>query len=146
MSYSGATEPGNPTDVDRALYRLNVVCPDYQEVWRDRQTRDRTEGFGPPDEYIQTADLADWVVRRMAAKQYSCFAEFSAEVEDLLTTGSRGVRQLVTIGLLEDIQNLLGDGQSTLDDVGELLRFFGPQTSEAWMMVASWRERPQTRT
>ena len=145
MSESGATEPEDDADRQSALHRLNTVCPDYQDVWRDRQTRDRTEGFGPPDEYFQTSDLAEWVVRRTATKQYSCFAEFFAEVEGLLVSGSRAVRELVTIGLLEDIQNLLGDSQTTLADVDELFRFFGPQTREAWLTVASWRERPTTR-
>lgn len=146
MSESGAIEPEADADVQSALHRLNTLCPDYQDVWRDRQTSDRAEGFGPPQAYIQTTDLADWVVRRMSAKQYACFAEFFAEVEDLLATGSHAVREMLTIGLLEDVQNLLGDAQTTSDDIDELFRFFGPQTREAWRMVASWRERPQKRT
>ena len=129
-------------DLENALHRLNTACPDYQDVWRDRQTRDRIEGFGPPEEFVQTNDLANWVVGRTAAKQYSCLAELFAEVELLLSTGSHEVQEVVTIGLLEDIQDGLVDHQLTRDESEHLLRFFGPLTQQAWLKIASWRARP----
>ena len=128
-------------DLEDALHRLNAACPEYQDVWRDRQTRDRTEGLGPPEEFVQTNDLANWVVARTAAKQYSCLAELFAEVELLLSTGSHEVREVVTIGLLEDIQDGLADHQISRDESEHLLRFFGPLTQQAWLKIASWRGR-----
>ena len=129
-------------DISTALQRLIFVCPEYADVWRGERAKDFVEGIWPPAEYVETAGLADWVVQRVTAKDYSCFEALFAEVEDLLSNGSTEVRQLLTIGLIEDIQHGLGEGQTTIAEADELLRFLRPATRASWDEVRSWFNRP----
>ena len=129
-------------EVLAALQRLIFVCPDYADVWRGERASDVVDGIPPPEEYVETGDLADWVVERLSANDHTCFQELFQVVEDLLLSGTDDVRMLLRIGLLEDIQYGLGRGQHPAAEPDDLVHYFGPETRRSWLEVRSWLNRP----
>jgi hypothetical protein len=120
-----------------AVERLIAVCPDFQPRWQERLEFDEGKRFG---EYVDMGLLADWVIDQMIEDDLDCMPALFAEVELLLEGASDDVRNVVVIGLLEDIHHWLagsyGDKGSALDP--ELIvPFFGSNTKKEWSWLIS---------
>jgi hypothetical protein len=122
-------------DERQAVHRLVALCPDFAPDWL--QYLDSWEGK-PSGEYNDIGALAEWVVNRMAVGSLDCLAELFAEVESLLVGASREVRNVLVIGLLEDIQNLSKD-QRVDPDIA--LIFLGPHSRKEWFFLISTIQR-----
>jgi hypothetical protein len=116
-------------DERQAADRLVAVCPGFAPYWLEYL--DSTERV-PTGEFNDISALAAWVIDRMAIGNFDCFAELFQEAENLLATGTTEVRDLVVIGLLEDIQ------YGTIDrrvDPDIALRFLGPESRKEWFFL-----------
>lgn len=112
-----------------AVRRVVGVCPAFQDVWRQHLNFARDEG-----EYIHINVLAEWVVDQVAADNRECLPELFAEVERILDGASPDVRNLMVIGLLEDIQLFaLGKLEPKPGfDPDVVLGLLGPQSRREW--------------
>jgi hypothetical protein len=86
----------------------------------------------PSGEYNDISVLADWIVGRMAAGVTDCFPEVFDEVESLLVGATSEVRNVIVIGLLEDIQNVSKD-QHVDPDIA--LSYLGPESRKEWFFL-----------
>lgn len=136
-----AAYSGEVVSEAQAAERLLSICHGFQPRWQ--RELDWTEGkrFG---EYVDLGILADWVVDQMIVGQVDCFSSLFAEVEKLLQDASADVRNLLVIGLLEDIQLWLigkyGDKASDLDP-DKFLSFLGNQTRREWFGLVRYWDR-----
>ena len=105
------------------------MCPEFSPAWQEYL--DSWEG-PPSGEYNHVGALAQWVVNQMAAGNLNCFAKLFDEVESLLVNATTGVRNLIVIGLLEDIQNFSKWGRVNPDIA---LRFLGPESRKEWFFL-----------
>jgi hypothetical protein len=92
------------------------------------------DGGHADGEYVHINVLAEWVVRQVAAGDLQCLPELFAEVEPLLAGASHEVRNLLTTGLVEDIQLF---AMRKLDwapafDADIVLGLLGPESRKAW--------------
>jgi hypothetical protein len=116
-------------DERQAVRRLVAVCPDFAPHWL--QYLDSWEGK-QSGEYNDMSALGEWVVNRMAAGILECMAELFDEVESLLVGASTEVRNVIVIGLLEDIQNMSRDLRVDPDIA---LSFLGPKSRKEWFLL-----------
>jgi hypothetical protein len=116
-------------DERQAVQRLVTVCPGFKPHWL--AYLDSWEGK-PSGEYNDISVLADWIVGRMAAGVTDCFPEVFDEVESLLVGATSEVRNVIVIGLLEDIQNVSKD-QHVDPDIA--LSYLGPESRKEWFFL-----------
>jgi hypothetical protein len=123
-----------------AVHRLVSICPDFQDIWRQHLNRYHDEG-----EYIHIGVLAEWVVDRVASGELRCLPDLFTEVETILEEASDDVRNLLVIGLLEDVQ-LFAMGKLTPKaetfDPDVVLGLLGPQARQEWFgLIARYWDR-----
>jgi hypothetical protein len=124
-----------------AAERLLSTCPGFQPTWQ--RALDWSEGkrFG---EYTDLGVLAEWVVDQMIAGKFDCFSSLFAEVETLLQDASTDVRNLLIIGLLEDIHLwVMGKYGDKVSEVNpdQLLPFLGNETRREWFGLVRYWDR-----
>ena len=123
-----------------ALRRLVTVCPGFQDVWRQHLN----DGGHADGEYVHIGVLAGWVVDRLVEADPECLPELFAEVERVLDGASRDVRNLMVIGLLEDLQLFaLGKLEPKPGfDPDVVLGMLGPRSRAAWFdLIARYWDR-----
>ena len=131
-----------PSDFELVLDRSGLVmpalvaaCPSFEA---DRASLPVSLGdTGAP--YQDIADFARHLVAKLERNEVSEFPEVFGEIERLLGANQVGVRELLVVGLLEDLQ---GGSDGVGRDLVEGFRaWLGPITSRAWDEVASfWRD------
>jgi hypothetical protein len=125
----------------QAAERLLSICPGFQPRWQRELDRSEGKRFG---EYVDLGILADWVVDQMIAGQVACFSSLFAEVETLLHDASTDVRNLLVIGLLEDIQLwVIGKygAKASKVDPDRFLSFLGNETRREWFALVRYWDR-----
>jgi hypothetical protein len=110
----------------QAVERLVAICPGFAPHWL--RYLSSWEGT-PSGEYNHMGALAEWVVSCMAIGELDCFSMLFEEVESLLVGASTDVRNVLVIGLLEDIQYMSVDRRVGPDIA---LRFLGPESRKEW--------------
>ena len=134
-----AAYSGEVVSEAQAAERLILICPGFQHIWQRHLDWSDGKRFG---EYVDLGILAEWVVDQMIAGQVDCFSSLFAEVETLLQDASSDVRNLLVIGLLEDIQLwVIGKYGSKASEVDpdQLLPFLGNETRKEWFgLVRYW--------
>ena len=76
----------------------------------------------------------------MREGKLDCFSALFDEVERSLTAADSEVRDMLVIGLLEDIQNISTWGKID-PDIG--LPFLGPESRKGWFeLIRMWHGRP----
>jgi|SRR5579859_1164910 len=115
-----------------AVRRVVSVCPGFQDVWRQHLNFAHDDG-----EYIHINVVAEWVVDQVTVGNRECLRELFDEVERILDGASRDVRNLMVIGLLEDIQlfalGKLEPKPGFNPDV--VLGLLGPQSRKEWFWL-----------
>ena len=98
------------------------MCPEFSGVWNAH-----LEYWGDDErgEYIDIAEFARFLVDSYAEGRTERFPEIFAEIECLLLEGNTRVREIVAIGLLEDLQTNASH------------RIFGPEAFERWLGARS---------
>jgi len=120
-------------DLGEAARRLVAVCPEFSQAWRKHL--DWWDGE-PAGEYNDVAALAHWIVEQMAANNLDCFPALFGEVETTLEAAGPRLRDLLVVGLLEDIQNISAHGAADPDIA---LAFLGPESRMGWFeLIRSW--------
>jgi hypothetical protein len=115
-----------------AVRRVISVCPGFQDVWRQHLNFAHDDG-----EYIHINVVAEWVVDQAVAGDHDCLPELFVEVERILDGASCDVRNLMVIGLLEDIQLFaLGKLEPKPGfDPDVILGLLGPQSRREWFSL-----------
>jgi hypothetical protein len=121
------------TELGDAVRRLVSVCPAFNDAW---QAHLRYWEGEPAGEYNDLGALALWLVDQMDARRLECFPALFGEVEVLLGKASPELRDLLVVGLLEDIQNV-STNRGVDPDVA--LSFLGPQSRGGWFeLIRMW--------
>jgi hypothetical protein len=115
---------------DEVLPSLLAAFPEFQETWEAYTTSNL---YGPDEPYNDTARLATFLVTRLQATETRGFDRLFEAVDWLLQSGSPTAREILIVGLLEDLQNISLNSSVTLESWGQWL---GPTTLEAWTKVS----------
>src|SRR5579859_901718 len=108
------------------LPSLLAAFPEFRDTWNDYV---RTGLYGPGEPYNDMAQLATFLVGRLQAAETTGFDRLFDAVDNLLLDGSREVREVIAVGLLEDLQNISLNRSLNLDSWQQWL---GPTTRDAW--------------
>jgi hypothetical protein len=90
--------------------------------------------FAPAEPYNHLGQLADHLVAAMQANNTQGFERLFGEVEKLLAVADPATRDLLIVGLLEDLQNLSMNRNVTLDHWEPWL---SGDSQQAWEMLKS---------
>jgi hypothetical protein len=121
-------------DPPRLAEHFLRMCPDFKATWDEHLAYWRDQERG---DYIDIAEFARFLVDCYAHQKTERFPEIFGEVERLLTQGNAKVRELVSIGLLEDIQTI-----ASHHDFGSevFVHWLGPTSRQAWYEIAKMWE------
>ena len=129
------------------MERLVVAVPGFRESWENFLKEWRAEAS--PPWYLGMSELAHYVVENYAQGTTSEFPDLFATVEVLLDNPDPELVNLITVGLLEDIQNI-----ASHRDFGPVVfrRWLGPRSLALWdkvdvniQKVAAWAEQRKPR-
>lgn len=122
------------TQTTRIMPRLLSAFPESANEWQRSQQSDR---YVPGEPYNDVGWLARQLVSSMKAAHTGDFDRFFLTVEGLLENATTDVRELITVGFLEDLQNSSLNAAIPLEAWEPWL---GPSTREAWRAVTElWR-------
>ncbi|WP_134741190.1 hypothetical protein [Nocardioides sp. 503] len=118
---------------------LLEACPSFEPVWRD-EAEEQGADEGGRLHYSDAAAFSRHVVSLLAAGRTAELPATFAAIERLHVEGDDRVRELATIGYLEDLQNALLRAGLPMDlAVGWL----GPESLRWWRGVQDfWSGRP----
>jgi hypothetical protein len=111
--------------------RLLSVFPEFGSSWEDYK---KSNLYGQGEPYNDVGRLAQDLMTRMNAGSTVGFDQLFSVVEELLKDEATDVRELVTVGFLEDLQN--GSLNSSIP-LTTWEGWLGPRTREAWKTVGS---------
>jgi hypothetical protein len=120
---------GQPDHI--VVAQLLQAYPEFADNWSRFRKSDR---FGPGEPYNHLGQLADHLVGAMIAGDTQGFDQLFGEVEKLLAGAPAATRDLLIVGLLEDIQNLSMNRNVELEHWEPWLRV---NTKQAWQMLRS---------
>lgn len=107
--------------------------PEFADSWTSFRESDR---FAPEEPYNYLGQLAAHLVAAMQAANTQGFDRLFGEVERLLAVATPAMRDLLIVGLLEDLQNLSMNRNVGLDLWEPWL---GGYSHQAWdMLKALW--------
>jgi hypothetical protein len=119
-------DEGSPQEWLDALDQLSATVPDGVPH------NNLSQGLA----YSRAGDIAHALVANLDAGQTSYFSEFFAELERLLAAPTPEIRELLVVGLIEDVQNV------SLNSGVALQRWqpwLGPVTRLGWdVIVGLW--------
>jgi hypothetical protein len=123
------------------LPALRAACPTFESRW---QAHVATWAGEPAGRYNDISAFAHHLVDLLERNQTAEFPEVFAIVERLLAADEVGVRELITVGLLEDLQSIAmsrNDPQIT----ARFRTWLGPITAMAWDEVHRFWGTPDSR-
>lgn len=110
-------------------------CPSFRPIW-EREKDEYRDDDGSWLLYSVVGRLGDHVVDQFQAGQLDEVASFFALAEVLHVEGDEFVKELATVGLLEDVQNHALHQSLGLD---VFLPFLGPISARRWReLVMFW--------
>lgn len=108
---------------------LLEACPSYRDR---RKALSAADDFDPELLYVHLGDFAGHVVDMLQGPDERGLVALAGVIERLLSSGDAYVREAVTIGLLEGIQNHAGDRQVSTEALERLL---GAEASRWWQSL-----------
>lgn len=110
------------------------ACPGLESVW-EREREDARDG----EErlyYIEMGIIARYLTDLLKAGGEAVLARAFGLIEECLETGSARVRELLTIGVLEDVQTIALNHNL---DIRRFEQWLGPRSLEAWhALLRAW--------
>ncbi len=105
------------------------VCPSLRDRWIEHLDYWGDDERG---EFNDISVLAHLLVDKYSEGYTNEFESVFSLVEQLLADGDEETRVIITIGLIEDIQNI---ASHTEFGSGVFIRWLGPKTKDAWNLV-----------
>lgn len=120
---------------DDVMPLLLEACPSFAPRWQEHCANWDEEHLL----YVDLGQLVDHIVAQFATGRTEEFSALFVVCERLHLEGDLEVKEAATIGLLEGIQNVVGN---TGGDPDEYRRFLGPESSKWWdVLNAFWEGR-----
>jgi uncharacterized protein YbcV (DUF1398 family) len=121
---------------DQMIVLLVSACPDFNKQWEEFLTEYADELNKPY--YIALGDFASHLINKLNQNDIADFPKIFSVVEDLHVRGEPDVREAITVGLLEAIQNrMLADGK----DPEVFMKFLGKETTKWWNKLNTfWKD------
>ncbi|MGI8855887.1 MAG: DUF7674 family protein [Thermomicrobiales bacterium] len=107
---------------------LLAACPEFYSRWEKHLAYWGDDERGP---YTDIAQFAHFLVEGVRNNQTDCFISAFQSLERLIVEGDEEVRGVLTIGLLEDVQNIASHSGGY--DI--FLPWLGPETRRAWVEI-----------
>ena len=114
----------------QTMRRLLAAFPESADDWQRYQYSDSYE---PGEPYNDVSWMAHRLVGSMKASKTAGFDTFFLTIEGMLESASSEVRELMTAGFLEDLQNSSLNSSIPLEAWEPWL---GPSARDAWRAVA----------
>lgn len=116
-----------------AVRRLVMLCPGFH----DSLVSYRDSGGTEEESFNFVAQLADWVVRQVKARDFTCFRELFTEYEAILSDASPDAWQVLVTGFMEDLHDLTVRLHKPIDQIDPdvFLPFLGPKSRTAWFSL-----------
>ena len=110
---------------------LLEACPNIEKDWKEHL---EYWGEEKPGDYTNIAEFAHYVVDEHQNADF--LSNFFSLVEKLLVEGTDKTKELITIGLIEDIQNISSHplGWKVFEP------YLGPESIKAWNYIISYWE------
>lgn len=108
---------------------LIEACPSFAPQWEAFQEEWRTEPVDLPH-YLVMADFARHLINQLERGDTAGFPEVFGAIERLHREGEHYVREAVTVGLLESLQNHNLHPNGT--DPEQFRPYLGPETTRWW--------------
>jgi hypothetical protein len=115
------------TRIEEVVTTFLRIAPAFAQDWNEHLT---FWGGEPRGQYNDTAEIARFVVLSFKRGNTNWFPEFFAEIEDWLKRDDPALADLLTVGLLEDIQTV-----SSHETFGSAVfeQWLGPVTKSHWL-------------
>lgn len=113
-------------DKNKMLPLLVLACPDFNKQWEDFLVE--WDELDKPY-YIALSDFARHLCDKLNKNEINDFPKIFSTIEDLHIHGTHYVREAVTIGLLESIQNTMLNNDK---DPNVFMKFLGNETIKSW--------------
>ena len=127
-------EPPGAHDPDGVVMAaLRAACPSFEPVWADH-VADWAEHPDARGVYIDVATFAHHLVTLLGRGETTEFPRVFGAVERLYGSGDAGIRYLLTIGLLEAIQNIALNGPGPAF-AARFRLWLGPLATAGWNEV-----------
>lgn len=130
-----------------AIERIVATVPNFSAQWQ--AFLDDWKDDADPPWFVGMSELAHYVVESYARGETSEFRQLFGTVESLLQDCDPELENLITVGLLEDVQNIASHREFGPAPFQEWL---GPRSVEHWEelnsfwgRVADWTERTKPR-
>lgn len=112
---------------------LLKACPGFGPTWSEYLARDTTVERLP---YVEIGEFVNYLIDAASRGETGCLSEVFGAVEMLLNDGDSDVKELMIVGLVEDIQNMsLHRGLNP--DI--FLPFLGSRARAGWFdLIRQW--------
>lgn len=124
--------PAKQEDVEKII----ATVPGFQRQWQEFVKESEKETS--PQWYLVMGGLAHYLVEKYAQEATGEFSDLFASVETLLHKPDPELENLITVGLLEDIQNV-----ASHRDFGAapFLQWLGPRSLVVWNEINTYMKR-----
>ena len=105
------------------------ICPELRKAWEEH-----LEYWGDDDrgDYIDISVLAHFIVDSYKEGHTECFDKIFVLIEEILNNGDYKDKEILTVGLIEDIQNI---ASHTPDGYHPFEKWLGPFSKKAWAQI-----------
>lgn len=122
-----ATEISN---VPSVIPQFLAVCPAFAAPW---QAHLAYWGDDQRGDYIDIAVVAHFIVESFEKKKTEPLPAIFGVAEEILRSGHPKQKEIITVGLIEDVQNIASHQPFGSD---AFVQFLGPLSKQAWSEIA----------
>jgi hypothetical protein len=117
-------------DVPSVILQFLAVCPAFATPWQAHLTYWGDDQRG---DYIDIAVVAHFVVESFEKKQIEPLPAIFGVAEEILRSGHPKQKEIITVGFIEDVQNIASHQPFGSD---AFVQFLGPFSRQAWAEIA----------
>jgi len=115
-----------PQTEEELMPAILQLVPGFKDRWEEHNKSWHDE---PAGIYNDIAEFAHYLVDSYETEDTSWYASFFFFIESLLVSGNNDIKELASIGFLEDIQTI----SSWRSHKGKIfIEYLGPQSKKAW--------------
>ena len=122
------------TESPKLIEKFLLLCPEFRAKWDEHVAYWGDQERG---EYTDIAEFAHFLVDSYAHQRTESFPRIFSEIERLLTEGDPNVKELVSVGLLEDIQTIASHHEFGSE---AFTRWLEPTSRQVWYEIAKMWE------